>query len=817
MGIAQQMFSNAGNPQGMGQGMSPEDLINQDGVNAVYDDGSADVSLGEDDLIDPNLMQDIQDEIEEAFQENLVSKFDEEELFEIGKNVVQAYESDVASRGEWEDTLETGFANLGLKPEKMTAPFEGACGTYHPLILENAVKFQSKASNELLPAKGPVRMQILGDVTVEKQQRANRKEKHMNWQTTTQMSEYYNDSERMLLFVALLGSAFKKIYYSTSLRRNISEFLSPDQFVVPYGAPDLERAPRYTQILYKSKDEFNRDVAEGFYEDQDLGEPSQAELTILRQKQDEILGITPSANAFDYAYTFLEQHVNIYLKTDSDKYKIAKPYIITVDKHSGKVVGIRRNWNQGDLTYTKNQYFVHYQFIPGFGFNGFGLIHLLGNYQMTLTAVVRSLVDAGQLANIKGGFKLGTVRNEKNNLNKPLGMGEWRDIETGGMAIKDALFPLQYGEPSAVLMNLLQYLEDRGQRFADSTEQVVADSTNYGPVGTTLALLDASTKFFSALHKRLHNSQKKELSLLAELNSKFLDDMVKFNVPGKTYEITREDYLDMDTNCIPVSDPNIPSKAYVLSITQNKIQMVQQVPQLAGVINMRELARRAFVAMDEENVDELIIPEEKAQQQDPVSDIIAASNGKPIQAFEGQDHDSHIAVKNAWLQDPANGASPAMQPFAPAIQANIREHMLLKYKEQMDGLAQAQGMQGAIEQIQAQAAQQIMNANANMQQAGSPEMLLAQSEMIRAQNDVRKQQHVEQRDAAKLALDANSQRIDLIKEDNRHNETLNDAQRASEQLNMQIGADMINKGLDRVNKNSIEKAKQDAKSNLNKV
>lgn len=804
------------NPQGFNQQMSPEDLINMDGVNAVYDDGSVDVSFGEDsmqgeDLLDQDLMEEIQESIEEKFSENLVEYFDEEELTDLGESVVDAFLSDQESRSEWEETLENGFGNLGLKPEKMDKPFEGACGAFHPLIIENAVKFQSKASNELLPARGPVKMQILGDVTVEKQQRATRKEKHMNWQTTTQMSEYYTDSERMLLFTALIGSGFKKVYYSSSLKRNISEFLSADQFVVPYGAPDLERAPRYTQILYKSKDEYIRDCAEGLYVDQDLGEPSKAELTVLRAKQDEILGITPSTNTYDYAYTFLEQHVNIYLKTDKDKFKIPKPYIITVDKGSGKVVGIRRNWEQGDLTYTKTQYFVHYQFIPGFGFNGFGLIHLLGNYQMTLTAVLRSLVDAGQLANVKGGFKLGAIRNEKGNLSKPLGMGEWRDIETGGVPIKDALFPMQYGEPSSVLMSMLEYLENRGQKFADSTEQIVADSASYGPVGTTLALLDASAKFFSALHKRLHASQKKELGLLSILNSKFLDEMNEFKVPGKSYEITREDYLDIDTNCIPVSDPNIPSKAYLLSITQNKMQMLQQVPALQNVINMREMARRCLAAMDEENIDELIVPEEKAQPLDPVSDILASSNGKPIQAFEGQDHDAHIAVKTSWLQDPMNGASPVMQPFAAAIQANIREHMLLKYKEQMAGLAKEQQMQGAIEQVQAQAAQQIMQANANVQTQGSPEMILAQSEMMRAQNDVRKQQHTEQRDAAKLALEANKQRVEMIKEDNRHNETLNDAARASEELNMKLGADMINKNLDRVNKNAVAKAKQDVK------
>jgi hypothetical protein len=806
------------NPLSNPTDQSPEDLINQ-GADAVYEDGSVDVNLGEDmnpmDGLDEMINESVED-AEDEFYSNLTSKLDGQRLHEIGRQVIEAFEADEASRKEWEDTLEQGFKNLGLKPEDVTTPFKGACGAYHPLIIENAVKFQSKASNELLPAKGPVKTQVLGKSDDDKESRATRIAKHLNWQTTTQMTEYYEDSERMLLAVPLLGSGFKKVYYNMSLKRNCSEFVSADQLVVPFGSADLERAPRYSQILYKSKDEYNRDVADGLYSDEDLGEPGEIQLTSLREKQNEILGISPSTNGFDYAYTFIEQHVLMNIK-ELDKGKLARPYIITVDKLSGMVVGIRRNWRQGDNTYTKRQYFVHYQFIPGFGFYGLGLIHLLGNYQMTLTAIVRSLVDAGQLSNLKGGFKGKAVRFEKDT-KKPMEMGEWLDVETGGMPIKDALFPMQYGEPSAVLMQMMEYLESRGQKFADSTEQVVADSASYGPVGTTLALLDASAKFFSSLHKRLHKAQKKELQLLAQLNADNLEEMQELNLPGQTYQITREDYADVNISILPVSDPNIPSKAYLLSLTQNKIQFLQQVPQLAQHVNLKELLRRAFIAMDEENVDELIMQDPQAQPLDPVSDILAAINGQPIKAFQGQDHDSHIAVKTAWLQDPANGASPVMQQFAPSIQANIREHMIVKYQEQIGGFMQqqAQGQQDpkVIAMIQAQAAQQIMQANQNIQQQGSPDQILAQAEMLKAQNDVRKQSHVEQKDAAKLALEANKQRLEALKEDNRHIETLNNGQRAEEQHNLKVGADVLNKALDRVQQNSLEKFKaQHAKQN----
>lgn len=795
------------------QQMSPEDLLGQ-GADAVYDDGSVDVSLddgGIDSLIDQSLLEDMVEDAEDNFYSNLAETMDEDTLLKIGRQVVEAFEADEASRKDWEDTLETGFKNLGLKPEIVNKPFLGACGAYHPLIIENAVKFQSKASNELLPAKGPVKTQVLGATNVEKEQVATRIAKHMNWQTTTQMTEYYEDSERMLLMVPLIGSGFKKVYFNRTLKRNCSEFVSADTFVVPFGASDLERSNRYTQILYKSEDEYNRDVADGLYAEKELGEAGEMQLTLLREKQNEILGITPSSNGYDYAYTFLEQHVNMYIKSaDKDKHKIAKPYIITVDKASGQVVGLRRNWRQGDQTFTKRQYFVHYQFIPGFGFYGLGLIHLLGNYQMTLTAILRSLVDAGQLANLKGGFKAKNVRFEKD-MKKPIEMGEFLDVETGGMPIKDALFPMQYGEPSAVLMQMMEYMEARGQKFADSTEQVVADSASYGPVGTTLALLDASAKFFSSLHKRLHKAQKKELQLLAQSNADNLDEMMELNLPGETYQISREDYANVNVDILPVSDPNIPSKAYLLSLTQNKIQFLQQVPQLANHVNQKELLRRAFVAMDEENVDELIKQDPQAQPLDPVSDILAAVNGTPIKAFEGQDHDAHIAMKTAWLQDPMNGGSPIMQQFVPAIQANIREHMIVKYQEQMGGMQKMAGQQNTnlTAQIQAEAAQQILMANQNAVNAGSPEQMLAQAEMLKSQNEVRKQAHVEQRDAAKLALEANKQRLEALKEDNRHLETLDDAQRAAEQTNMKIGADMVNKSLDRIQKNAADKMKAD--------
>lgn len=763
--------------------MDDDDL---DNIVLENEDGSVDVQFDA-------------SEVEESdFYDNLVGELDGEDLVKIGEDVVSACDSDEESRSEWMQTITKGLSLLGVGIEETSEPFEGACAAAHPLILESAVKFQAKAGSELLPAGGPVKTLILGAITREKEEQATRVREHMNWQVTTQMTENYPDKEKMLFYLPLIGSAFTKTYWCEAEGRPVSEFIPVDQFVVSYNCSDLERARRYTHILYKTPNEMKQDIADGLYEVdlEDLGEPGQIEMTEFQQKQSELIGLVPSEREFDGVYTLLEQHVHLYLDTDKDPNKLAKPYIVTVDKGTNLVIGIRRNWKEEDPRYRKEVIFTHYPFVPGLGFYGLGYIHLLGNLNMTMTYALRALVDAGQFATLPAGFKTKAVRMPKDQ--GPLMPGEWRDIETAGLKLSEAFFPAPYKEPSATLFEMLKFLEARSQQFADSTEQVVADSTNYGPVGTTMALLDASTKFFSAAHRRLHYAQKRELQILASINAKYLETETEYNIPGATQKILKEDYANAMIEILPVSDPNISSNAHRITLETTKVQAIQQLgPSAMAAVNMKELLRRMFLALGEKELDKVIPPEQEAKPQDPVSDILTAVGGGPIKAFPGQNHDAHMQVKAAWLEDPMNGATPIMANVGPILQANIREHMVMRYQEQIAGAMQ-NSVTGAgtddatAEMVIAEAAQQVANANKAMQQMGqmqNPEQMIAQAEMLKAQNDVKELEHKRKKDFAMAALQAQKIDLDAIKEANRHAE-------AKDELTAGLNVERMKQGKD---------------------
>ncbi len=742
-------------------------------------DGSVDVSLSENDLKDILEGDDAEDNDNE-FYENLVDYLNEEELAALGEQVVSSTQSDEDSRQEWMDTVTKGMGILGIGLEETSEPFEGACAAAHPLILESAVKFQAKAGSELLPPNGPVKTQILGNITREKEEQASRVREHMNWQVTTQMTEYYPDRERMLFYLPLIGSAFTKTIWSSADGRPVSEFIPVDQFIVSYSCTDLQRARRYTHVLYKTQDELKQDIASGLYAKdvlEKIGEPGQVVLSNFQQKQGELIGLVPGEGDYNAMYTLLEQHVNLYLPSvDKDEYELSKPYIVTVDKASRTVLGIRRNWREEDEQYKKKVFFTHYPFVPGLGFYGLGLIHLLGNIQTTLTAALRSLIDAGSFANLPAGFKTKNIRMPKDQ--GPLQPGEWRDIETAGQKLSEAFFPAPYKEPSKTLFDLLVFLEQRGLKFADSTEQVIADSTNYGPVGTTMALLDASTKFFSAAHRRLHYSQKRDLQILAEINSEHIETELEYNVPGATQKIFRDDYANSTVDILPVSDPNISSNAHRITLETTKVQAIQQLgPAASSAVNMKEMLRRLFLALGEKEIDKVIPPDEEAKPQDPVSDILTAVQGKPIKAFPGQNHEAHMQVKAAWLEDPANGGTPIMANVSPILQANIREHMIMRYQEQIAGAMQsvtgAGTDQTTMEMIVAEAAKMVaMNNQAAVQamQQGTPEAQIAQAELIKAQTDVLELDHKRKKDFANAAIAVEKVNLDKIKEANRHQE-----------------------------------------------
>ena len=702
----------------------------------IVEEGIEVVLPDEEGEIDIEGLMEVVGQITYNHNENLVTELDEDELDEIAGKVIEGFEADKESRAEWEATFEKGFDLLGLKLEETSEPFEGACTAVHPLLIESAVKFQSKATQELFPSKGPVKTQIVGNPTVEKDRQANRVMNFMNYQLTDQMVEYFEELERMLFNLPIFGSAFKKIYYDMSFERPVSEFVPIDQFYVSNFASDLKRAERYTHVLYRSPNDLKRDIEAGMYtidhyDDQGLPEALPVEPTPIKAKMDRIMGIEPNYDD-EPQYTILEQHCYLEIEEEVDEDEnaltVALPYIVSVDEQSRKILCIRRNWRENDPRKEKLMWFTHYRFVPGFGFYGLGFIHFLGNLTATATSAVRNLVDAGQFATLPGGFKSRGVRIVGDN--DPIAPGEFKEVEATGVDLSKAIIPLPYKEPSQTLMKMLEYVSAAGQKFADSTEQVIADSTNYGPVGTTLALLEASTKFFSAIHKRLHYSQRQEFRILARINYDFLPDEYPYDIPNIEGQIFKSDF-DGRVDIIPVSDPNVPSSSHRLAMAQMVMQMASQAP--AGMYDMREINSVMLDAAGIENPDRFLIPEKKAIPRDPISDINAVSQGLPIKAFPGQDHQAHIVVKESFIADPTLGQNPVMQTVVPLLQANIREHMIMQYEEQMTGMLEAGveqagvGSEEAINEITKGAAQEILQNNQRMAEMGTVEDLERQT------------------------------------------------------------------------------------------
>ena len=698
-------------------------------------------------------------EAEEEIQEwygDLTDKLEDEEKENIAADVVDNYTSDKESRAEWEAMFEKGFDLLGLKIQESSEPFEGACTAVHPMLIESAVKFQSKAIQELFPPSGPVKAQIIGKSTPEREDQANRVQEFMNYQTTDQMPEYFDEMERMLFHLPLIGSAFKKVYYDANLKRPVSEFVPIDQFYVSYYASNLRKADRYTHVIYRSPVDLAKDIRTGIYRDVDLPEATNPQPTSFSEKMDTIIGLSPTGTN-DPQYTLLEQHC--YLEIEED---YALPYIVTVEEKSQQILSIRRNYKKDDKNQEKVSHFVHYRFVPGFSFYGFGLMHFLGNLTMTATAAMRSLVDAGQFANLPGGFKAKGVRIVGDN--DPISPGEFKEVEATGQDLNKAIVSLPYKEPSSTLFNMLGFITQAGQKFADSTEQIVSDAASYGPVGTTMALLEASSKFFSAIHKRLHKSQRDEFKILAQINYDYLPSEYPYEVPFADKNVLKQDF-DGRVDVIPVSDPNIPSNAHRMMISQMALQMAQQSP--PGMFNLEALNRTILNAANLPNIEEILPPKKEPQKLDPVSDIMAATKGIPIAAFPGQNHDSHIQVKMMYLQDPQNGANPIMARLKPILEANIQEHSVLKYQEQMNGMARAameqlppdqQQNPQVAEMAMATAAQQVLNAN-QMGQAQSPEQQMVALEQAKVELEKQKLQSTMAKYSADSALDA--QKLEL--------------------------------------------------------
>jgi|TARA_R110002012_G_scaffold58769_3_gene152837 hypothetical protein len=740
----------------------------------MVEESEIEIILPEEEESPVDMIMEMVEEMTYDHNENLVDKLEASELDDIASKVIEGFEADKESRGEWEATFEKGFDLLGLKLRETSEPFEGACTAVHPLLIESAVKFQSKATQELFPSKGPVKTQILGNPTIEKDRQATRVMNFMNYQLTDQMPEYFSELERMLFNLPVFGSAFKKTYWDMALERPMSEFVPIDQFYISNFASDLQNAERYTHVVYRSPNDLKRDIEAGMYtishyDDEGLPDATPVEPTPIKSKMDMILGISPNYDD-EPQYTILEQHCYLEIEEEVDDednaMTVALPYIVSVDEHSRKILCIRRNWSESDPRKEKLHWFTHYRFVPGFGFYGLGFIHFLGNLTATATAAVRNLVDAGQFATLPGGFKARGVRIVGSN--DAIAPGEFKEVEATGIDLTKSIIPLPYKEPSQTLMQMLQFVTAAGQKFADATEQVISDSTNYGPVGTTLALLEASTKFFSAIHKRLHYSQRQELRILSRINYDFLPNEYPYDIAHIEGQIFKSDF-DGRIDVIPVSDPNVPSASHRLAMAQTVMQMAQQAPQ--GMYNLREINRVMLDATGIENPDQFLIPEKHAEPRDPISDLNAAAQGLPIKAFPGQDHQAHITVKQSFIADPTLGQNPLMQALVPVLQANIREHMIMQYEEQMSGML-TQGVEQAgvgspeaISKITQGAAQEILQNNQRMAEQGNVQDLERMTlELQRQQLELEKEKV--KIDAAQKAADIalQEEKLDLEKD-----------------------------------------------------
>ena len=739
-----------------------EETTNVVSINAPQEDAGVSFEVDTDGGVTVNFGEEnIEEEVTaKEYYTNLGTDMDEEVLKDVAHTVLENFQADKDSRSEWDSMFERGFDLLGLKLEDATEPFEGACTAVHPLLIESAVKFQSKASQELFPVGGPVKAQILGTQSVEKQEQANRVQNFMNYQLTEQMPEYFDEFERMLFHLPLIGSAIKKVYYDAGIERPVSEFVPIDQFYVSYYASNLRKADRYTHVIYRNPVDMQKDIEAGIYSDIELPEATYPNQSNLSEKLNTIMGISPTAE-HDPQYVLLEQHLHLDIPDPECQEGEFAPYIVTVEQESRQILSIRRNYRAGDTNKEKRMHFVHYKFVPGFSFYGLGLIHFLGNLTMTATAAMRSLVDAGQFANLPGGFKAKGVRMVGDN--EPIAPGEFKEVEATGIDLQKAIVPLPYKEPSSVLYNMLGFVTAAGQKFADSTEQIVSDAASSGPVGTTMALLEASSKFFSGIHKRLHKSQRDEFKIIAEIDYDYLPVEYPYDVPNASREIFKKDF-DGAVDVVPVSDPNIPSNAHRMMLANMALQMAQQSP--PGMFNLEALNRTILNAANMPNIEEILPQAPKPQPLDPVSDIAAATKGFPIAAFMGQNHDAHIQVKMAYLQDPANGASPIMIRVKPILEANIQEHSIMKYQEQINGTTQAmleqipeaQRNPTAIEAVMAAAAQDVLNAN-KQGPAMSPEQQLVALEQAKVELEKEKLKLDAAKENAKISIEA--QELDI--------------------------------------------------------
>jgi hypothetical protein len=620
---------------------------------------------------------------ESDFDMNLAEEMPESVLGSLAAELTSDYEEDVSSRKDWIQTYVDGLELLGLKIETRSEPWEGACGVYHPLMAEALVKFQSEMMMATFPAAGPVKTQIIGKETPEKKASAERVQVDMNYQLTDVMTEYRPEHERMLWGLGLSGNAFKKVYFDPHLDRQVSIFVPAEDLVVPYGASNLQSAERVTHVMRKTSNDVRRLQVSGFWRDVDLGEPDIV-LDEVEKKIAEKLGFRATT---DDRHKILEMCVDLdlagYEHTDEDGEPtgIAIPYIVTIDKSSGKVLAIRRNWKEGDDLYTKLQHFVHYGYVPGFGFYHFGLVHLVGAFAKSGTSLLRQLVDAGTLSNLPGGFKARGMRVKGDDT--PIAPGEFRDVDVPSGTIKDNLMTLPYKEPSQTLLALLNQIIEDGRRFANAADLQISDMSSQAPVGTTLAILERTLKVMSAVQARIHYSMQQELGLLKEIIAESALDDYNYDPESGSRRAKKSDYENCDV--IPVSDPNAATMAQKIVQYQAVLQLAQSAPQM---YNMPLLHRQMLDVLGIKNAQKLIPMSEDQKPMDPVSENQNILSGKPVKAFLYQDHEAHITVHMSAMNDPKIQQLLQNNPMAQMMQAqmmaHINEHLGFEYRKQIE-------------------------------------------------------------------------------------------------------------------------------------
>ena len=656
-----------GNPE---ESQIKVEIVNPDAVAVETDDGGVVVDFEgsmTEDLIGPE------------HNGNLAEFLEESDLDEMGSELVSDFESDRTSRKEWSRSYVKGLDLLGMKIEERTQPWEGASGVFHPLLSEAIVRFQAQAMGEIFPASGPVRTKIVGKQTKEKNAQAKRVEHEMNYMLTEEMTEYRDEMEQMLFRLPLAGSAFKKVYYDPIMERPCSMFVPAEDFVVSYGASDLMSCSRYTHVMKKTENQVKELMVSGFYRDIDLPEPTVDESDI-QDKYDEMEG-NESVYEEDDRYTILEMHVDIELPEPfQDKDGLARPYVVTIDKSSRTILSIRRNWYETDPKKIKRQHFIHYRYLPSLGFYGTGLIHLIGGLAKSATSILRQLIDAGTLSNLPAGLKARGLRIKGDD--SPLMPGEFRDVDVPGGAIRDSITFIPYKEPSSVLYQLLGNIVEEGRRIGSIADVQVGNMNPNAPVGTTLALLERSMKVMSGVQARLHASLKKELRILAKCIHDFMPSDYVYETEG---EFSRTKDFDGRVDVIPVSDPNASTMAQRVTQYQSALQLAQQAPQL---YDMGKLHRQMLEVLGIQDASSIIKLPDDLTPKDPVTENMAILKQEPVKAFKYQDHEAHIAVHTAAMQDPKMQQIIGQSPFASAIQnaisAHITEHVAFQYRKEIE-------------------------------------------------------------------------------------------------------------------------------------